>query len=142
MPSNQINEINPPQAFERLHVDKSAVLLDVRSRFEFEYVGHPVSAINIAWQELPEWKVDPGFVSKVRQTLEAMPGRVVPPEQMTILAMCRSGKRSLAAATCLAENGFVSVINLAGGFEGDLDASGRRGNLNGWRYHCLPWRQG
>jgi len=142
MATNLINEISPMQAFELLRADKSTVLLDVRSRFEYEYVGHPEPAINVAWQEVPEWKVDPGFVCKVREALEALPGRVVPPEQMSILAMCRSGKRSMAAAICLTENGFGSVINIIGGFEGDLDASGQRGNLNGWRYHRLPWRQG
>ena len=142
MSSNEIQELSPPQAYHRLLADKSAVLLDVRSRFEYEYVGHPETAINVAWQELPEWKVDPGFVDKVRQALEALPDRAVPPEQILILAMCRSGKRSMAAARKLAENGFVSVINIAEGFEGDLDAKGQRGNLNGWRYHRLPWRQG
>jgi rhodanese-related sulfurtransferase len=131
MSSNDIQELSPPQAYHRLLADKSAVLLDVRSRFEYEYVGHPETAINVAWQELPEWKVDPGFVDKVRQALEALPDRAVPPEQILILA-----------ARKLAENGFVSVINIAEGFEGDLDAKGQRGNLNGWRYHRLPWRQG
>jgi hypothetical protein len=27
------------------------------------------------------------------------------------------------------------------GFEGDLDDQYHRGNINGWRFHQLPWRQ-
>lgn len=137
-----IKEVTPPQACEMLASDKSAVLLDVRSRFEYEYVGHPETAINIPWQEVPDWKVDPDFVQKVRLRLEPLASRDVPVEAMTILTLCRSGKRSMAAATRLAENGFNSIINIAEGFEGDLDSQGHRGAINGWRFHRLPWRQG
>ncbi|MEM7686023.1 MAG: rhodanese-like domain-containing protein, partial [Pseudomonadota bacterium] len=31
--------------------------------------------------------------------------------------------------------------NVAEGFEGDLDADGHRGTINGWKAHGLPWRQ-
>jgi hypothetical protein len=35
----------------------------------------------------------------------------------------------------------VNCINVTEGFEGDLDAEGHRGNLNGWRARGLAWRQ-
>jgi len=34
------------------------------------------------------------------------------------------------------------VLNVIGGFEGDLDEQGRRGQLGGWRKAGLPWVQG
>ncbi len=142
MPVDEIKEIPPPAAWAILRSDKSSVLLDVRSRFEYEYVGHPESAINVPLQEVPDWRTDPDFASKVAHALNALPGRTGRAEHMTVLTLCRSGKRSMAAAKQLAESGFTSVINIAEGFEGDLDNNRQRGNLNGWRYHRLPWRQG
>lgn len=137
-----ISEINPLQAWEILNSDKPSVLIDVRSKIEYEYVGHPLPSINIPWQEPPDWRVDPDFVAKVRKQLEPTGGQAVPAEAMTVLTICRSGKRSMAAGIQLAENGFDKVINVAEGFEGDLDSNGHRGTSGGWRYHKLPWKQG
>jgi rhodanese-related sulfurtransferase len=58
-----------------------------------------------------------------------------------LVLLCRSGKRSLAAAEALTSAGFAEVYNIAEGFEGDLDADGHRGRLGGWRTHGLPWVQ-
>lgn len=140
--SQKINEISPPQAWDRLRSDPQAILLDVRSRFEYEYVGHPVDSVNVPWQEVPDWKVDPDFVSKVREQLAARAENESSPESLTILALCRSGKRSMDAGLCLAASGFANVINVAEGFEGPLDGNGHRGKRGGWRFHGLPWKQG
>ena len=59
-----------------------------------------------------------------------------------VLVICRSGARSRAAAIALTRAGFTQAFNIAGGFEGDADAQGHRGNLNGWKASDLPWRQG
>lgn len=142
MNSIEIREVNPLQAWEILQTDSSSVLVDVRSRFEYEYVGHPETAINIPWKELPDWKQVTDFAEKVRQQLQALPGRTVAPEAMNVLLLCRSGQRSMAAAARLAECGFNRLVNIAEGFEGRLDDEGHRGTINGWRYHHLPWKQG
>lgn len=138
--NSEIGEVLPPQAYEILVSEPDAVLLDVRSRVEFDYVGHPPGAINIPWQEAPDWDVDPAFVTRVRQSLEAVrPDQAV--EELTLLTLCRSGGRSMAAAKQLTEKGFSRVINIAEGFEGGLDADRHRGKLGGWRFHQLPWEQ-
>lgn len=131
-----IAEITPLEAWKILNADKAAVLLDVRTPAEFEYVGRPVGAINVPWQA-----ASPGFVENVRNALRRTAGGDRAPEDRTVLAICRSGKRSMAAARALAEQGFKKVFNVAEGFEGDLDSERRRGNLNGWRFHKLPWVQ-
>jgi rhodanese-related sulfurtransferase len=59
----------------------------------------------------------------------------------TAVFRCRSGKRPDAAATATAAAGFGSVLNVVGGFEGDLDEQGQRGRLGGWRKAGLPWQQ-
>ena len=58
------------------------------------------------------------------------------------LLLCRSGARSRAAAIALTEAGFAQAFNIAGGFEGDMDGEGHRGNREGWKAENLPWRQG
>lgn len=135
-----VAELDPKDAWDLLRRQPEAVLLDVRSRMEFEYVGHPVGAVHVPWQEYPDWHVDPGFVAHVSERLQvARPGWA--PEEVPVLALCRSGKRSEAAAAALAAAGFRRVYNIREGFEGDRDADRHRGTVNGWRHHGLPWEQ-
>ena len=42
----------------------------------------------------------------------------------------------------LTQAGYRTAINIADGFEGDMDEDGHRGNRNGWKQAELPWRQG
>jgi hypothetical protein len=48
----------------------------------------------------------------------------------------------MAAAVAMTRAGFNKAFNIAGGFEGNLDGNGHRGNVNGWKASGLPWRQG
>ncbi len=138
--SKEINEVSPPEAMQILQEDKQSVLLDVRMKIEFDYVGHPPGAINIPWQESPDEAENPRFVEAVREDLKMrMPQGDI--ENLTILTLCRSGSRSRHAAEKLLEEGFTRVMNIAEGFEGDQDENQHRGNINGWRYHGLPWVQ-
>lgn len=135
-----VDEVSPLQAKRKLDSKKSAVLLDVRSKLEYDYVGHPIGAINVPWQSPPNWELNPAFLEEVVDALKVrFPDAV--PEEVAVFAMCRSGKRSFDAATYLKESGFTQVVNIAEGFEGDLDANKHRGNTNGWRFHSLPWEQ-
>ncbi|MDX1519033.1 MAG: rhodanese-like domain-containing protein [Gammaproteobacteria bacterium] len=140
MTQTVVNEVNPPEAWEILQTDPSAILIDVRTSMEFEYVGHPLNAVNIPWMEAPDWQVDPAFSNKVRELLKHRPvDKDI--EEVPVLAICRSGKRSEAAARCLMEDGFKQVYNVSEGFEGDRDGQKHRSHINGWRYHNLPWEQ-
>jgi len=135
-----IKEITPREAWDILQSNPRAVVLDVRSKVEFDYVGHPVGAVHVPWQEFPGWQADPQFVEKVRGKL-ADRGAANPEQELTVLSMCRSGSRSRAAAQVLAASGFRNVYNVAQGFEGDRDQHGHRGTQGGWRFHGLPWEQ-
>lgn len=137
---NQIKEVTPTQAWEMLQADPNAVLLDVRSSMEFQYVGHPINAVHIPLMEPPAWRVDPDFVNKVRTALSQSPADTGV-ENLPLLAICRSGHRSHNAAALLATAGFKHLYNVLEGFEGDLDGEKHRGTLNGWRFHGLPWEQ-
>ncbi len=140
MTDSDVTEVTPPEAWELIQTNPDAILLDVRTSMEYEYVGHPLNAVNIPWMESPDWQVDGGFVKKVRELLAHRPSEQAP-EQTPLLAICRSGKRSEAAARCLIEDGFAEVYNVSEGFEGDRDGQKHRSCINGWRFHNLPWEQ-
>jgi len=140
-----VGEVDPGQAWQILREDSSARLVDVRTRAEWGYVGVPDlkdlghSTVFVEWAVWPDMSVNPRFAVEV---IEACGGA----KPQTLLFICRSGARSLRAAAMvagyLAESGVqATCLNVAEGFEGDLDASGHRGGLNGWKARGLAWRQ-
>lgn len=141
MTETTIKEISPQQAWEILEAGPQAILLDVRTSMEYEYVGHPLNALHIPWMDAPGWNIDAGFVDKVRQAMLKRTGSDQGLESIAILAICRSGTRSRAAAEELARQGFDNLYNIEDGFEGDLDNNKHRNTINGWRYVDLPWEQ-
>jgi rhodanese-related sulfurtransferase len=141
MSETTVKEISPQQAWEILEAEPQAVLLDVRTSMEYEYVGHPLNALHVPWMDAPDWNIDSGFVDKVRQALVKRTGSDQEQESIHILAICRSGKRSQAAAEELVRQGFANLYNIEDGFEGDLDNNKQRNTINGWRVANLPWEQ-
>jgi len=138
MPS-PVMRVNPQEAHALIQETSGAVLLDVRSRVEFDYVGHPPGALHVAWKEFPDWSIDPAFADRVYAALEER--GMVDPHTAPIFSICRSGGRSLAAAEELARHGFKTLYNVEEGFEGDQDTAGHRNTVNGWRARGLPWEQ-
>lgn len=136
-----VKAISPSEAWEILQSNMDATLVDVRTSMEFEYVGHPINAVNIPWKEAPDWSVNRNFVEQVRQVLVNKNGSSEGIEDLPVLTICRSGKRSLAAAEELGRNGFKQLYNIDEGFEGDRDGAKHRSTINGWRYQNLPWEQ-
>jgi rhodanese-related sulfurtransferase len=136
-----IKEITPPQAWKLVQSENNTVIIDVRSSMEFEYVGHPVGAIHVPWQQPPNWQPEPGFVQDVCDALEAVHPGANYKEDIQVLALCRSGARSHSAGEALLSNGFKNVYNIIEGFEGDKNDNNHRNTLNGWRVHGLPWEQ-
>ena len=127
-------DLAPGAAFTFLQEQREAVLVDCRTEIEFMYVGHPVGAEHVAWQDGPDWEIDPEFADKVKRLVK---GDLTRP----VLLICRSGHRSLYAGEALEGAGFSTVINVLQGFEGPLDDDFHRGTLGGWRFHGLPWQQ-
>ncbi len=109
-----------------------AVLVDVRTDAEREWVGFVPGAIALAWKQWPGMAMNPGFDAGLLAA--------VPPGKKVVL-LCRSGVRSVAAAKRATELG-LEAYNILEGFEGDPDAQAHRGNKGGWRLRGLPWRQG
>jgi rhodanese-related sulfurtransferase len=129
-----MQHLDPIAAHAYLQDHPDAVLVDCRTEIEFMYVGHPVGAEHVAWQEVPDWEVDPRFAEHVARLVKGDRAR-------PIVLICRSGRRSVDAGEVLEAAGFPMVINVLEGFEGELDDDFHRGTLGGWRFHGLPWQQ-
>ncbi|AXS78611.1 rhodanese-like domain-containing protein [Dechloromonas sp. HYN0024] len=126
--------LDPLAAHALLQEKPEAMLIDCRTEIEHMYVGHPVGAEHVAWQEAPDWEIDPEFADKVKWLVRNDLSRPV-------LLICRSGHRSILAGEALEAAGFTQVINVLEGFEGPLDDDYHRGTLGGWRCRGLPWYQ-
>ncbi|MDO9195060.1 rhodanese-like domain-containing protein [Rhodoferax sp.] len=109
-----------------------AVLVDVRTDAEREWVGFVPGAVPLAWKQWPGMVMNAAFDDGL---LAAVPA------DKKVVLLCRSGVRSIAAARRATELG-LEAYNILEGFEGDPDEHAQRGRKNGWRYHGLPWRQG
>ena len=128
-----IENLDPKQSWALLQENSAAVMVDVRTAIEHSFVGHPSGAIHIAWKEFPGMSVNEQFVAQVEEK--------VTDKNSPLLLLCRSGVRSVAAAKVLEQRGYQQLINIVEGFEGALDDEKHRGNVDGWRFHGLPWVQ-
>lgn len=138
MSEADIKRIDPLEAARILADEPRALLIDVRSKVEFDYVGHPAGAHNVIWKDYPAWHENPRFVDEVRALMGTQGGD---DGTRPVLAICRSGARSMAAAKALATAGFTNLYNVEEGFEGDKDAAGHRRTTSGWVARGLPWEQ-
>lgn len=128
-----IEDLDPKQAWQLMQQNSEAVLIDVRTKMEHTFVGHPPGAVLIPWKEFPDWQLNSAFVDDVK--------KVVPDLAAPVLLLCRSGQRSMDAAKVLEASGYRHLVNIVEGFEGPLDDHKHRGNKGGWRFHGLPWEQ-
>lgn len=136
-------DIDPKQAWGLLSKESDAVLVDVRTSAEWSFVGLAdlsslgKQPVTIEWQSLPTMARNPNFDSEAKGALSQLGAS----PDSAVIFICRSGARSRDAAISLTRLGFKRCYNLAGGFEGDLDAERHRGGRNGWKFHGLPWKQ-
>ncbi len=124
--------LTPKEAAEMLQLESNARLVDVRTAAELDWVGRVPGAIEVEWQRYPGGVPNTTFVADLQRIFSG----VTP-----LLFMCRSGARSSAAAKAATEAGIGPCFNVLEGFEGDKDAEGHRGRINGWRFNGLPWVQ-
>ena len=139
-----IVDVDVQEVWKRLKEDPAAVLIDVRTRAEWAYVGLPdLSSIGkrpflIERQTFPDNRVNPEFTERLSDMLE-----VAGVDKTTeLFFICRSGGRSKRAAEAMAAAGYEACRNVADGFEGPLDAERHRGRKAGWKAAGLPWAQG
>ncbi len=121
-----------PQDAWTLFSSGTAVIVDVRTAEELRLIGQVPDTLHVAWATGSAMARNPRFLRE----LEAKASKDRP-----VLFLCRSAKRSHAAAEVAAKAGFRHAFNILEGFEGDLDGLQQRGRTGGWRYRGLPWVQ-
>ncbi len=123
--------VTPSEAHALMQAEV-ATIVDVRTRFEAEYVGRIAGTPLIEWKPLGAAEPNQAFIEQ----LDALPDK-----RENLLFLCRSGVRSHAAAAAATEAGHRHAFNILEGFEGDLDEERHRGVKGGWRKAGLPWIQ-
>lgn len=133
------DDLTPADCWALLSEQPDSLLIDVRTDAEWAYVGGPdlssigKETVQVAWQVFPEMAVNPNFVDQIRSH--------APKQSQSLLLLCRSGVRSKSAADALTAAGYENCYNVLEGFEGDKDSDGHRGNVGGWKFRGLPWKQ-
>ena len=138
--------VTPAEAFEMVQENPNhTFIVDVRTRPEYQLIGHPVGASNIPvkfWNgELGEkgygMSDNPNYAKDLLARFN--------PETDTLIFMCRSGGRSCFACIEAIKAGWKAehLFNMLGGFEGDKIKNknsiydGHR-KLGGWKNEGLP----
>jgi rhodanese-related sulfurtransferase len=132
-------DLSPQEAWAKL--EAGAILVDVRTEGEWAHIGIPDTAaageggndpLFIQWN-LAGGTPNPHFVEQLRQQAPADTG-------VELVFLCRSGARSISAATAATAAGYTSY-NVLEGFEGETDRFGER-TVNGWKNRGLPTNLG
>ncbi len=140
----RVDDVGVTEVWDRLRSDPTSVLIDVRTRAEWAFVGIPNLAaaskqpVLVEFQTFPDNREDPRFSERLRAALEDMGAS----KDVELYFICRSGSRSKRAAQTMMATGYTRCHNVADGFEGPLDAEHRRGRIGGWKAAGLPWSQG
>ncbi|MGC2048264.1 MAG: rhodanese-like domain-containing protein [Gallionella sp.] len=122
----------PQEAYEILQSAPGAVLVDVRTRAELDWVGRVANSVNIEWSTYPGMKLNPHFLTQLEQQVD---------KEALAIFLCRSGVRSHHAAAAATNVGYSECYNVLEGFEGNLSDDKRRNTTGGWRAAGLPWEQ-
>jgi len=119
---NYAGDVTPRQAWA-LFSAGAAQIVDVRTYAELQRVGYVQDAAHVEWLSGSQMQKNPHFLNQLEPIIKT---------DNIILLLCRSGKRSVAAAEALTRKGYANIFNILEGFEGD----GHPGS--GWLNHDLP----
>ena len=130
--SGYAGDISPQAAYDAW-ISGAAILVDIRTSAEREWVGFVPGAPAVVWKQWPGMTMNPDFDAQIQALVAQSGGKPV-------VMLCRSGIRSIASAKRATELG-LTAYNILEGFEGDPDGVAHRSSRGGWRYRGLPWRQ-
>jgi len=109
------------EAYDMLNTLPDTYLIDVRTRAEYQFIGHPPIAYLFPYMFMSDTLAKKGeswiyqftknnsFVEQISKTFQ---------KTNNLLIICRDGTRSILAARELIKNGFKNVYNVKHGFEG------------------------
>ena len=126
-----VKRITPEETKSLLDSGDGYVYLDVRTVNEFN-AGHVPGAKNIPFLDMDPMRggmaPNPQFVEIVERNF---------PKDAKLICGCQRGQRSLNAAEVLLAAGFTSVVDMRGGYGGEMDHCGCM-VVPGWEPRGLP----
>jgi rhodanese-related sulfurtransferase len=126
-----VKRITPDEAKALLDSGKGYVYLDVRTANEFD-AGHVPGAKNVPFLDFDPMRggmaPNPGFVAVVEKNF---------PKDAKIICGCQRGGRSYKATEALLAAGFQNVVDMRGGYGGEMDNCGCM-VFPGWAPRGLP----
>jgi len=151
------------EAYHMLVSQPNTYLIDVRTRPEYQLIGHACYYKNDKMYQaynfpVKFWKPEVGKKSKYQKVLNKEFVKEISKrfkKTDTLIIYCRSGDRSVIASDLLTDAGFQNVYNIKYGFEGKPMGYGMpkklkkyfkkyspnfyvtKSRLNGWRYYGL-----
>jgi rhodanese-related sulfurtransferase len=144
---HQGGNVTPVEAYKMLEKNpKHTFLVDCRTRYEYQVVGHPMNAYNVPTKFFTTKVGKKGYGKSVNANFGKDLLVRFNPKTDTLLFMCRSGNRSCTACDMAIKVGWPKnkVFNIMGGFEGGKNKNkfsafhGQRW-AGGWRLEGLPW---
>jgi rhodanese-related sulfurtransferase len=130
-------------AWDALQSAPAAVLVDVRTRAEWSYVGVPSLAgigketVFVSWDDFCSGTLGPDFAGRLKAALDERGDASDAP----VYFICRSGARSRNAAIAATAAGYAECFNVESGFEGALGSDRHRATPGSWKAEGLPWIQ-
>jgi len=152
------------EAYDMLNTVPDTYLIDVRTRAEYQFIGHPINAYLFPYMfmtqefgkrdELYEYRFNvknKSFVQEISKVFK---------KTDNLLIMCRDGTRSASAAKELMNAGFKNTMIVEDGFEGPQFPDFKDSNKHkfyrqlakrnkiygfdhrrhyGWQWWGLPW---
>lgn len=152
------------EAYDMLNTVPDTYLIDVRTRAEYQLIGHPPTAYlfpYLFWTN-KLGKKEAGWIYQFNNNNKSFVEEISKKFQKTnnLLILCRDGTRSILAARELIKNGFKNIYNVKDGFEGPpfpyfgnenrhkfyrqlakrnkIPSYNHRG-FYGWQWWGLPW---
>ncbi|AZG14177.1 MULTISPECIES: rhodanese-like domain-containing protein [Cupriavidus] len=126
--------LTPQEAYALLQADPRAVLVDVRTQAELDWVGGVAvpdeQFAHVEWSTYPGGTQNPNFVAELKARV---------PQDAPVLFLCRSAARSKHAARVATEAGYTLAMDVLEGFEGARDDAHHRKTVEGWCFRGLPW---
>ena len=126
--------LTPAEAYALVQRVPGAKIVDVRTKAEWDWVGHVPGSVHVEWNSYPGGARNSHFAEQLQWQ--------VAKSDAPVMFLCRSGGRSHDAAAAAAVLGYPATFNILEGFEGAKDAAGHRGTVGGWKVAGLPWEQG
>ncbi|MDR3383572.1 rhodanese-like domain-containing protein [Cupriavidus basilensis] len=126
--------LSPQEAFALLQGDPTAVMVDVRTQAELDWIGGPdlpeAQLAHVEWSSYPGGTQNATFIAQLRARART---------DVPVLFLCRSAARSKHAARVATEAGYQFAMDVLEGFEGARDEQHHRKTVEGWCFRGLPW---